>query len=325
MADDKPKARPRLKTFQPSTEEQGKKPTPNPLPSSSKPTVNHAPKRKPYPSTKEPKKPAQKPPKEPLKAGIKKGVEAAKRQAKQNYEREESVPFSSRKRGTQNPTNATVANDTETSAPKTVDELLANLIGPLALQLPEVNANLRGRRPKINQLTPKTLGRICLMIRAGAYHQDAARAAGVHEATWTDWLSKGRKDYEDNKNTAYCQLFLLIDKSIGEAITAKSIEAVTADPKFYLTHGPGKTRPGREGWSPSIKIEGGNDPIRVEHEHGGKIEIEGSPHLTINLTQAQGVNDVAEAFANLQELGIVIPQKLLESMKQPIPVDAKKG
>lgn len=334
MADDKPKARPRRTAYVPTIHKEEKE-VPNPLPSASKPTVNHAPKRKPYPSEKEPKKPGKKLPKEPLKEGIKKGIDAAKKQAEtilfqqesdgirnlKNKARKNGISF--QKKSKRNPTNADIDIDGE-GTPLTADEILKKLVGSLALQLPEVNAKLRGRKPKINQLTPKTLATICLMIRAGAYHQDAARAAGVYETTWTRWLTKGREDYENNRNTAYCQLFQLIDKSVGEAIAAKSIEAVTADPKFYLTHGPGKTRPGREGWSPSIKIEGGNDPIRVEHDHSGKIEIEGSPHLTIDLQQNQGVNDVAEAFANLQELGIVIPQKLIESMKKPIPVEANK-
>lgn len=331
MASDKPKARPRHTTYVPPTEETGKKPTPSPLPSAAKPSVNHAPKRTPYPKAKEPKKPRQKAPKASVEGVIKQGVKAATEQAKtilfKDAQTGSKRPSSFQKRSNGNPTNATTTNATQVAEPKTLEQMLSELAGPISLQLPEVNANLRGRRPKINQLTPKILKTICLLIRAGSYDQDAARAAGIAPRTWRAWLDKGEEDIEANHNTAYAQLFQLIDKATGEAIVLKSIQATTDDPKFYLTHGPGKTRPGREGWSPSVKIEGGADPIRVEHEHGGKIEIEGSPHLVINLNQQSGQDAVAEAFANLQELGIMLPQKLLESVKQPIevkPIKEKK-
>lgn len=131
-------------------------------------------------------------------------------------------------------------------------------------------------------------------------------------------MKKGEDHIEENKHTPYAELFLLISKVTGEAIVLKTLEAVSDDPKFYLTHGPGKSRPGREGFSPSIKIEGGTDPIQVEHNHGGKIEIEGSPHFNIDLRQNTGIDVLAEVMGHLQDVGIAAPKRLLEAAKPAI-------
>ena len=299
-------------------EEQNIRATINVPPPPKKPVVDHAPRRKVIPATKEPKKPRKKPLERIEKTATAKGRQEAIKRAKEAGK--------SAKSKTRNPTNAS----SPTPQGMTLKQLADGLCNGLGYQLSEVNANLRGRRPKINQLTPKTLSQILLMVRCGVYHHHAAKAAGITPRTWRDWLDKGEDDIEGNRNSAYAQLFLLINKAEGEALVLKTIEAVNDDPKFYLTHGPGKAKQGREGFAPpSVKIEGGDDPIRHQHNHEGTIQIEGSPHLTISLQKPEGASDFAQALSNLEDLGIAIPNKLKELTKNTIDVhdvsDPKKS
>lgn len=308
--DPKPKAR---FTLKPVREEDQGSPAPQAKFSASKPTVRNAVRRKPSPGKQEPRK--------PVKGSRKPSAKAPKATPTESPAtvrfRNAAKSSSPENEHGSNPTNANLMVNEE----KTIDQMLDDLVGSFGKSIETINANLKGRRPKITQLKERTLKHITLMVKAGAYHKDAARAAGVTDCTWRRWLDRGKRDFERNKNTVFCQLFRVIDKAEGEALVIHSVRAVQDDPKFFLTHGPGKSRPGREGWSPSIKIEGGTDPIQVEHNHNGRIEIEGSPHLNISLGKPEGSELIAQAFAGLTEIGVAIPKHLLESAKPALDAE----
>lgn len=118
-----------------------------------------------------------------------------------------------------------------------------------------------GRKSK---LTKRLIEEVCALVRAGAFDWVAAGAAGISRTTFYRWLQEAqlpkagvlKREFRDQLELARC-----------EARAAVEIRVNSADPKFWLRNGPGKTRKGQPGWTDPM----GEAP--VDGETGDTIPI----------------------------------------------------
>jgi len=108
------------------------------------------------------------------------------------------------------------------------------------------------------KLTPELTEKICTSIRAGCYDYIACEASGISQSTFYSWLQQAEEADAD-------PLFVEFLESVTAAkAEARSIaeRAVFADkPETWLLKGPGRERPGRDGWASentfNVKSTGG--------------------------------------------------------------------
>lgn len=297
---------------------------------SPKPTLKNAPRRKPLPSRETPVEAVKSTPRSVGKGQGKPGIKGGRKQPSK-------PPFST----ATNPSNANGVNgdqiDPEQLEPgrNGIDpNCPIRALFPFAQDYQLPDAGLNGRRPKITQLSSKMVAYVLLLIRAGGYKQQAAKALGITCVTFNSWLDRGAKDLDQGKSTPYSRFLIAVEKAEGEARISAELTVRAKDPLSWLKSGPGKTRHGQPGWTDEVAVGGGEEPIRVEHEHhhDGKIQIDENvshAHLLIDARQPSGTDMLANAFSHLEELGIVQPTELgrkmfLEKMKKgAIPVESK--
>lgn len=107
----------------------------------------------------------------------------------------------------------------------------------------------RGRRTK---LTAERTERIVKYVRAGAFPWVAAQAVGVGRTTFYRWMQEGEDPDAPKAKREFRDQVL---QAKAEARIAAEIEARRIDPKFWLRNGPGKTKPGEEGWTEIQQVE----------------------------------------------------------------------
>lgn len=208
-----------------------------------------------------------------------------------------------------NPTDA--YNRQVPTMPHTEDETsgIATVV-PIGSQLLLPSANLRGRRPRLEQVSSEIYNKILLFIRAGAYKHQVAKGFGVSSTAFNAWLARGQDDIDRNKLTIYAQLVLDVEQAEGTARIQKELEVAVKNPEFWLKNGPGKTKPGEPGWTDTQAVEGGANPIEVNHKHSGNIKLESEVkgvHLVISKNSVDGRELIAGAMANLQQQGMIEP------------------
>lgn len=275
----------------------------------SKPSVTHPPKRKPLASLKRSKTAA---------SELLEGTETADRSTLSFPEKEGRNGHSSKGRNgskksfhssSSNPTNAynpqvptMPVNGDATSGIVTVVPVGAAMLLP--------NAGLRGRRPRIEQLNAETYAKMLLLIRAGVFKHQVAKGFGVTTTTFNIWLERGRNDIEANRLTPYSQLVLDVEQAEGTARIQMELRIAETNPEFWLRNGPGKTKPNEPGWTDTQAVEGGENPLQVNHNHSGNIKVESEVrgvHLVISKDSVDGRELIAGAMANLQQQGMIAP------------------
>ncbi len=125
-----------------------------------------------------------------------------------------------------------------------------------------------GRRPLI--LRDKTVqDRIVTYIRAGAFDYVAAEACGVSQSAFYAWLAKGEAP---NAPKHYREFVEAVRGAQQEARVAAEVAVKAADPWKWLRYGPGKSKPGRDGWSDPERVAVGGDaagePLRLVIDGG---------------------------------------------------------
>jgi hypothetical protein len=72
-----------------------------------------------------------------------------------------------------------------------------------------------GGRP--TKLSPDITDRIVNAIRAGAYVETAAEFAGLNKTTFYDWLKRGAKDREAERDSPFAQFAHAIEKAMADS------------------------------------------------------------------------------------------------------------
>jgi hypothetical protein len=107
---------------------------------------------------------------------------------------------------------------------------------------------MKAGRPTL--LTPERHKAIVAAIRAGAYDWVAAQANGVNPATFILWMRKGEREGK----RPYLQFFEDVRVARAQARLSAEIEVRKDQPFNWLRFGPGRERPGEDGWTESKEI-----------------------------------------------------------------------
>lgn len=136
-----------------------------------------------------------------------------------------------------------------------------------------------GRTPTL-VAQPQLQADIVDLIKRGAYDYQAAEACGISQRTFQRWIKWGTEEsdrieagqgepYPSEEKACYYHFAKAIQRARAYARVDAEIKVATADPKFWLRNGPGRTRPGRPGWTETVSVVGGDGegPVQSEEVH----------------------------------------------------------
>lgn len=109
-------------------------------------------------------------------------------------------------------------------------------------------------------LTPDRHRDIVELIRAGAFDWVAAEACGIARETFFRWVRRGERAIvadvaEGEPEWIYRSFAEDVRMASAFARVTAEIEVKAADVKWWLSRGPGKTKPGRPGWTETVIID----------------------------------------------------------------------
>lgn len=170
-------------------------------------------------------------------------------------------------------------------------------------------ARFSGRRCKLIELFESgqdaTYMEMLQLIRLGCHDHVAASCMGITPQTWINWLNKGR----ESRAGIYRQLYLDVNQAKAQSRSLAEAQVRQNDPLAWLRLGPGRSKPGLDGWTETINM--GTNPdsplqINVNHKHDGRIQLEHAhAHLVINKNLREGETLLAEALAYGEEAGLL--------------------
>jgi hypothetical protein len=129
---------------------------------------------------------------------------------------------------------------------------------------------LRVRQPgeawtgRPTKYTPELTRQIAAYVRAGGYPWAAAQACGIHPRTLTRWLTRG----EQARRGMFFEFCLAVRKAEAEARMSAEARVFAEQPALWLTKGPGRSIPGREGWTEQYDINiNPREPLHIVIEY----------------------------------------------------------
>jgi hypothetical protein len=100
--------------------------------------------------------------------------------------------------------------------------------------------------PSRYRLTPEIEGQILSFIRSGGYPWVAAEGAGIPRQVFAQWMRRGVKP---RSRQPFRRFYEQVMQARAQARLAAELETRKHDPRYWLTHGPGRERPGAPGWT----------------------------------------------------------------------------
>lgn len=182
--------------------------------------------------------------------------------------------------------------------------------------------NNRLRRLMLDQA--ETYQRFLATIRVGAFLWVAAESIRISVGAIHNWLNKG----ETAKGGIYRRFYLDVMQAQAQARLTTEIQVRKDNPEFWLRNGPGKSRPGKPGWTETTVVEHGDQPLQVnvggtvQHQHAHiHIPATADPSLGSNgqlpgnksikqLTQERANPTLSGVLTILEEIGIANLSKL---------------
>lgn len=156
------------------------------------------------------------------------------------------------------------------------------------------NVSQNGRKPKLAKFFEThqdVYQKILMFIEQGVYDYVAAEAMGVTGRTWNEWLKIGEKNHFEGRVTIYSRFFLDVRTAQARGRLLAELEVRRDDPKFFLRCGPGKTRPGRPGWTENIVPD---EPTQLDDAAATGRED-------------PSIGDLAATLVILEQLGMAVP------------------
>jgi hypothetical protein len=95
-------------------------------------------------------------------------------------------------------------------------------------------------------LTPEVEHLILSYIRSGGYPWVAAESAGIPRQVFRQWLRQGSKP---QARLIYRRFRTSVIQARAQARLGAELETRKRDPRFWLTHGPGREKPNVPGWT----------------------------------------------------------------------------
>jgi hypothetical protein len=99
---------------------------------------------------------------------------------------------------------------------------------------------------------PEKAEAILVSIRAGAYPQVAAEAAGVHRKDFLDWVARGENP-KARSRAKFRTFAAKVREAMASARLQVELDVREKDPRFWLKHGPGREKPDYPGWAGEVK------------------------------------------------------------------------
>ncbi len=96
------------------------------------------------------------------------------------------------------------------------------------------------------RLTPEVEHLILSYIRSGGYPWVAAESAGIPRRVFRQWLRRGVKP---RCRLLYRRFYVKVLQAQAQARLGAEVETRKRDPRFWLTHGPGREKPNSPGWT----------------------------------------------------------------------------
>jgi hypothetical protein len=100
--------------------------------------------------------------------------------------------------------------------------------------------------PSRYRLTPEVESAILSYIRSGGYPWVAAEGAGIPRQVFAQWLRRGAKP---RSRALYRSFYIRVIQARAQGRLAAEIETRKKDPRYWLTHGPGRETSGAPGWT----------------------------------------------------------------------------
>jgi hypothetical protein len=142
------------------------------------------------------------------------------------------------------------------------------------------------------RLTPEIEVQIVSYIRSGGYPWVAAEGAGIPRRVFTQWMRRGAKP---RSRPEYRRFYEQVVQARAQARLAAELETRKKDPRYWLTHGPGRERPGAPGWTNPAKA-----PAREKRKSEEPVLSEKFLQLAGPLLQALAPFPVARAAVALE-------------------------
>lgn len=108
----------------------------------------------------------------------------------------------------------------------------------------------------ITKLTSLAQSQIVAFIRAGAFPNMAAEAAGVPAEIFNEWMARGcplNRPPNWKPHKRYTPLWQQVRQAVGQARVSAEVDARNKDPLRWLLQGPGKEQPDVPGWSQTVR------------------------------------------------------------------------
>ena len=131
----------------------------------------------------------------------------------------------------------------------------------------------RIRHCKLHRLIvdqPEVYQRFLATIRVGCFDWVAAESIRISYASLNNWMKRGSAT---KKKTIYRKFYLDVMQAQAQARLTTEIQVRKDNPEFWLRNGPGKSKPGRPGWTETTVVEHGEQPLQVnvggtvQHQH----------------------------------------------------------
>lgn len=143
------------------------------------------------------------------------------------------------------------------------------------------------------RLTPDIERQILSFIRSGGYPWVAAESAGIPRTMFRRWMRRGAKS---GGRSRYRLFYKNILQARAQARLGAEVETRKHDPRFWLTHGPGREKQGSPGWTNPA-----SGRIVSKKGRGGRV-------LTREFLEMLG--PVLEALASFPEARAAVAQEL---------------
>lgn len=163
-----------------------------------------------------------------------------------------------------------------------------------------VGRGSKGQLAKFFETHQDVYQKILLFIEQGVYDYVAAEAMGITNWTWQNWLRRGEEDWKAGRKTNYVRFFLDVRTAQSRGRLIAELEARRDSVQFWLTRGPGRTRPGRPGWTETITVAGDEE-----------MPLELNVNADNSLSQPSSIQDLARTLVVMEQLGIATRTPLL--------------
>lgn len=250
------------------------------------------------------------------------------------------VPISPEKPTLKSGYSRTTADNYEAADPELADSITKCQNQELVKSLHEdaLEEDLDYRTNKLRRLMfdqTELYQRFLATIRVGSFQWVAAEAIRVSHVTLSKWLKRG----EAKKKGLYRQFYLDVMQAQAQARLTTEIQVRKDNPEFWLRNGPGKSRPGKPGWTETTVVEHGDQPLQinvdgtVQHQHAhihipvaSEPSLEGKENIPLGnksikqLTQERANPTLSGVLTILEEIGIANLSKLGKSTRGDEPI-----